>query len=665
MIFLLLIGSIGLAIYGVSTGNVPVLVLAALAMAIASSRLSDSQKTAGLERIRSWGDALGPAPWLPALIATLVCAGLAIVRIREADPDPVGIGLWAASLLLAVITGIIYDRDTVFWRRAREEVRWERLDWLIALGLMLVALALRVYLLDRHLPAMHGDEGEMGVLARLALYGPGGDRGPNPLHYFRTAFLDHPNLFHYVQAIGLWVFGDSEWGLKMASVVFGAFCAPLAFAAGRIGWGRTSGIVAGWLLAVSHLNIQFSRIALNNIHSVWFAALFFVLLMIVYAGGKIRSERRETATDGTADTPHFFPDARLTIFILIGLVVGLSQYFYYGSRLIAVLAVPLLLMLWRERRAAPLYILAAGASSIMAFLPMIDFYIKDFAPFLNRMRGVSVLKQEGIMHVLGPDAIWPNDLPTLLREQIERNVSFFVRAGDASAFYIREIPGFDMITVVLFWLGIGLLFGRWRHFPNRMMAWWFVIGLFLGGVVTNDAPNSPRLLIVALAVYFIASIPFQYLFDAIQSLWPSLHRRTPQALVAILCAVTLYLNFDLYFVQFARINPMLPLTEIATAMEDHGKSERVYLLGDPVLYAEHGVPRFIAKDVPRNNLLNLGDLPTLAADAMAAGQGVYLIVLTPRLADLPAIMQMFPDGLREEHYDHLNRLLFVSYQIPA
>ena len=155
MSLLLLLGSIALAVYGVSTGNGPLLLLAVLAMAIASRGLNSNQK--GLDRIRAWGSAIGPAPWLPLLIATLVCAAIAIVRIRQADPDPVGIGLWATSLVLAVFTGIVYDRETVFWRRFREEVRWERVDWLIALGLTAVALALRVYLLDQHLPAIHGD----------------------------------------------------------------------------------------------------------------------------------------------------------------------------------------------------------------------------------------------------------------------------------------------------------------------------------------------------------------------------------------------------------------------------------------------------------------------------------------------------------------------------
>lgn len=662
---LLLIVAIVVAIYGVGTGNELALVLAAVAMAIGSNRLLRTQATSELDRIRQMGGNLGAAPWLPLLVATLVCAALAVVRIRQADPDPVGFGLWAGSLILAVITGVIYDRGTIFWRRVGETVRWQRLDWLIALGLTVIALALRVYLLDQHLPAMHGDEGEMGTLARLALYGPGAEHGPAPLHFFRTAFLDHPNLFHYVQALGLRVFGDSEWGLKMVSAIFGALCAPLIYAVGRIGWGRVAGVVAGWLLAVSHLHIHYSRIALNNIQSVWFGAIFLLLVVMVYVAGE-RARSKSTAAEASEETPPpALPDTRLTIFVLIGLSVGLSQYFYYGSRLIAVVAVIFLLMLWRIKRTNLGYIVAAGGSAVLAFLPMLFFYANNFTSFISRMRGVSVLKPEGMHHLLGPDAVWPRDLPALLWTQLERNMDFFASGGDVSAFYTPMLPGFDVITVALFWLGLGLLISGWRRFPNQMITLWFAVGLFLGGVVTNDAPNGPRLIVVVLAVYVIAAVTMQRLFDAIYALWPTLHRRTLLAVATALCAITLYLNFNLYFVDFVRINPMLPLTEIATAMDEAGADNQVYLMGDPVLYADHGVLRFVAHDVVRRNLFNPIDIAALEANAKAADQDIYLIVLPARLADLDMIVQAFPEGVREEHYDHLNRLLYVSYHIPV
>lgn len=660
--------AIALAIYGISAGNEAVLILAALAMAIGSNRVFKKPGNPTDPHTQSWGGGIGATLWLPLLLATVLAAALAILRIRQADPDLLGFGLWAGSIVLAVITGLAYDHGTVFWQRAREEIRWQGWDWVIALGLTIVALALRVYLLDQHLPAMHGDEGEMGELARLALYGPGGTRGPAPLHFFRTAFLDHPNLFHHLQAVGLRLFGDSEWGLKMISAVFGALCAPLIYAVGRIGWGRVAGLTAGWLLAVSHLHIHYSRVALNNIQSVWFAALFLLLLLIVDAAGRIGA-RTDTPSGRShppaGKRPVSLRDSRLTIYILIGLTTGLSQYFYYGSRLIAVMAVVFLLMLWRTKRAAPIYIVAAASSAILAFLPMIIFYTNNFITFTNRMRGVSILNPQSLQHILGPDARWPMDLPALLWIQVEQNLAFFVRGGDVSSFYTPSNPGFDVVTVGLFWLGVGLLISQWRRFPNQLIALWLMLGVFLGGVVTDNAPNGPRLIMPLLAVYVIASGTIQWLFGAIQARWPVVQRRVLPALTAILCGIVLYLNYNFYFVQFAHINPLLPTTEIALAMESHGKEQQVYLMAAPVLYAEHGTLRFFTHDVPRHNLLDPAELGLIEAEARAAGQDIYLIVLPHRLADLDGIMQAFPNGVRQEHYDHLNRLLYVSYQIPT
>ena len=167
-------------------------------------------------------------------------------------------------------------------------------DWLAVLVLTPVALGLRIYRLDKGLPYMHGDEGEMGQLARLAVYGPAPGRGDLPLPFFRTGFLDHPTLFHYIQGWFLLWFGNTEYSLKLLSAVAGALCAPVLYAAGRVGWGWMAGLAAGWLIAVSHLHIQFSRLALNNIESVLFAAGFVLLALLAYAAGELPCSRKES-----------------------------------------------------------------------------------------------------------------------------------------------------------------------------------------------------------------------------------------------------------------------------------------------------------------------------------------------------------------------------------
>ena len=73
---------------------------------------------------------------------------------------------------------------------------FDPLDWLIAMAITGVALALRLYQLNDFLPTMHGDEGEMGMLALLARHGPASGIDARVLPLFSTSFLDHPTLFH-------------------------------------------------------------------------------------------------------------------------------------------------------------------------------------------------------------------------------------------------------------------------------------------------------------------------------------------------------------------------------------------------------------------------------------------------------------------------------------
>ena len=239
----------------------------------------------------------------------------------------------------------------------------------VVVALTLLALALRLYQLGAFLPPMHGDEGEMGLLAFLARYGPASGLSPQPLPPFSTAFLDHPTLFHYLQVLPLLLFGDTITALRTLSAVVGALCAPLIYLVGRLGWGRIAGFTAGWLLAVSHLHIHYSRIALNNIETVWFVILLIALLALLYetqqhqgssrsagvarlcavgpacrADGAIFSYPAHHDRTSAASSPLSIPP--LTLLIAIGLVTGLGQYFYFGSRLMPILAAILLFVLW-------------------------------------------------------------------------------------------------------------------------------------------------------------------------------------------------------------------------------------------------------------------------------------------------------------------------------
>ena len=87
---------------------------------------------------------------------------------------------------------------------------------------------------------------------------------------------------------------------------------------------------------------------------------------------------------------------------------------------------------------------------------------------------------------LGPQAVWPNDLPLLLWTQVKTNLLFFLNDGDRSAFYLADIPGFDKVTVVLFWLGLGVVVAHVRRFHELAL-------LLPGSASASCWPASSRL----------------------------------------------------------------------------------------------------------------------------------------------------------------------------
>ena len=137
-----------------------------------------------------------------------------------------------------------------------------------------------------------------------------------------TDFLDHPTLFHYLQALSIKLFGQSISGLRMVSVIFGALCVPALYVAGRLSYGRFAGLIAASFIAFAHVHIHFSRIGLNNIHSVFMVIVLFIFVLWCDRALKHPDDQR-------ALTPWF----------LVGLITGLAPVSYTHLTLPTILLV--------------------------------------------------------------------------------------------------------------------------------------------------------------------------------------------------------------------------------------------------------------------------------------------------------------------------------------
>lgn len=668
MIHLLFFGiALCASVYGALNGSLISLLVATVMTLLGSVSLYTNPRRQAQAQQAIAGSFAGNS-WLLVCIVAAFLASLATRRALDNAFDFTSGYFWLAGMVLAVLAA--YGHDYYERRRisavaaapqaATQGARFDRLDWLLIGLITAVALYLRLHNLTDFLPTMHGDEGEMGMLALLALHGPASGFSPMPLPLFSTAFLDHPTLFHYLQAGALWLFGESLYGLRALSAIFGALCVPVVYAIGRVGWGRIAAVTAGWLLAVSHFHLQYSRIALNNVETIWFLALFIFLLLL--AAAKTAPQPRKTSA-AEAQEPVQPTPAPLTPYLWAGLCMGLSQYFYYGSRLIPVLAGPLLLVLWFKRRLTVAQVIILAVATFVAYAPLAGHYSQSLPAFLNRTKGVSVISPEGMAHTLGPQAVWPDDIPQLVWEQIRRNIAFFAYDGDRSAFYMTDLGAFDPITIALFWLGLGVLLARIRRFEEFTIFLWWGVGLLLAGVVTNDAPNGPRLVVITTSVYVIGGIFLQRAFNFVQSVWPAGSRWGVLYGGLLLAAVTLQLNYTTYFTTYAQYTPNTLAIRMAHEIRDWGAAYQVYLFGAPNLYADYSTLRFIALGTERYNAEQAEQLPA-PVELETERRGLLAIFLPHRLADLEQVMARFPGGIRTEQVDRVGNLLYIMYRIP-
>lgn len=129
-----------------------------------------------------------------------------------------------------------------------------------------------------------------------------------------------PYVYPYIQLHGVYLLGTDLAGLRLPSAVFGALTVPALYWLARIALSRRAALAAALLLATLPVHLQFSRLGLNNIIDPLLGTL---TLAFVLRGLK-------------------YPDRMRGHFAWAGVLLGLTQYFYEGGRLLF----PALLGLW-------------------------------------------------------------------------------------------------------------------------------------------------------------------------------------------------------------------------------------------------------------------------------------------------------------------------------
>lgn len=636
----------------------------------------------GLERPRDAPAAGVDAPRLALLVASLALLLLAFPGFagnRFRLPATVA---WLCGLLLLYRAfcgchadadadgAVARERISSPWPRpgSRQGVR----EALSLLGILLVALVLRLYRLD-------GIPAEMGCDMPL-IYENAREILQGQLMIFCPRYPGREALYHYLLAAYGVAFGLSHFGIKFTSAMVGLASIAALYGLGRYLYGHQVGLLAAALLALSKWHVILSRSGYRaSLMPLMVAGVMFLLL---------RALRRSRAGD----------------WVVAGMALGLGLYTYNAFMIVpAVVAVALAFELARQGRGALRRqgwgLLGFGLGALGVFLPL-GRYVLD-APESYFFRVAT--------RVTSIETALPQNPLRVLLGNLVRTAGMFNLHGDVVSY--QNVPGqreLGLVSGALFLFGLGYALFRMRRGHNATVL------VFLGGLLLptalsvafpREVPNAVRASGALVPVYLLAALPMAALLRRLQGGWPEgwadgkregdggsgrRGSREPCAVGAVaawrqragrllrsgraggavgLAVAVALLGVELaetrhnYFEEYVRHLPgcNYPISlEIARTIDSFAGKGPAYIKMWPHWYDGNALRVQIAV-MPSDSYHEVAELDPDRAPLRGQEPRLLVIVHPEDREALRALRARFPRGVAVVHHDYCGRPAFVSF----
>jgi len=404
-------------------------------------------------------------------------------------------------------------------------------------------------------------------------------------------------------------------------------------------------------MAFSVSNVHYSRLALNNIVTQFFWATCFFFLL--------RALRSRRPSD----------------WALAGLAAGLSEYLYYGTRLLpfilAMFMVFLLAVHWKHaRECAGGFLLLAG-SYFVGFGPLLLHFIRN--PNLYLGRGASLLIWSPHIPISFTDfhrawkTIWP-----VLSENL---LGISTHTSQDIIFYGPLLLPAESALLVL---GVALLLWHWRH-PAAFLILASGLGVLLVGGTLVAYPNSVPPLInhwtPAFPAFYVAlAVPVGAWITAGQSeLEPRLRWILPVT-VAIALFVLGWCNLHFYFHRYYADPESLKSKayrsaqrnyEVQTAQSRYsaslGPNYKVFTVGQSSWPYDPVTTRYLVSEQKWTLLTNPAtELASISRD----DKGVAFLFFPGNEQYQQTTHELFPGGKHGEVTSRRGKHLFYTYVLP-
>ena len=395
--------------------------------------------------------------------------------------------LWAV-MMGALIAASRQSSVSSFQFPEKDLKRFRRELWIL-IGMTLLGFGLRLHGL-RELPLIV-DEIGFAAHASDILHG-------QFVPIFAPGHNANPSVYSWLVAGAMSLFGQNTFAIRLIPLVFGTLSVPAIYILGRQWWSGRVGLIAAAFLATYPAHIFYSRMSLYNIVDP-----FFAMLALAFLGCAVQTPLRRQ------------------YWIFAGMMAGIAQYFYHGSRLVLVLMAVYVVLAAIKSKAKSV---TQGHKDTKA-----QRHISNFLAYLAtwRLNIIWMLLAFGVMALPRFAPMLVNKLPLTGNEQAMRMpldlgmntlraaLAWFGKS-DLSPFWLSNAPLLQWPAVLAFGIGLVVSIWRWRDARYTVLVLSVVLTTIFGGAIWTSAPLFVRYMTAVPAIALLVAVGIEKIKDVSQ-----------------------------------------------------------------------------------------------------------------------------------------------------
>lgn len=509
--------------------------------------------------------------------------------------------------------------------------RFTKNEFLFFLCIFILGAFLRLYHLDYPL-GLHGDEALTGLEASKILK-------EGPISIWSSSSFGQASFPLYWTAFIFKFFGKNIYSLRLSFTLLSVISLPFFYFSVRCLFSKNIALLAFFLFSIARVPVHFSHIAYASYLMPFLPAIFFLILAL--------------------------KENKMRYFILSGVFVGLSPYFYQGLRIFPIFIILFLFYKFFKKSLSKKYLvnlIIFFITSFVFFLPLGRYSLLHPDTYWSRTESISIFSKQGLKHI--QTSYYGNSsFVRILFKQIKKTGSMFILKGDGdSQDNNQNLPLLDPLSGFFFIIGFCFLLLRSRNDPTIFLYLWFFIFL-TGSIFTVDAPNFRRIQPSIAASYVFVALGIIYIYNYLKPLSKLNH--ILNLLIAMILVVVTWNNISTYFGQQAISSE----TKSAFSYQLVKASEFINTIPNSYVYFysarwsyHYETLRFLLHDIPGED--RSSQFGTYSLINNNFGKTVVYLFLPDYQDSFFQVQKMYPNGRTIIKKDTDKTILFYSYIIP-